>query len=141
MAQVYTNDHGYSKVYPMKLKSQTHETLSTFIHEVGIPSAIHSDDAKEIMQGRFKELCKEYHIPCSYTEPFSPWQNRAENAIRELKRHVRRIMIASRVHSRLGTFVSNGQVMLGIEPQVLDLYSMAGHHMKQLWGILLTFHP
>jgi len=104
MAQVYTNDHGYSKVYPMKLKSQTHETLSTFIHEVGIPSAIHSDDAKEIMQGRFKELCKEYHIPCSYTEPFSPWQNRAEGAIRELKRHTRRKMASSQVPERLWDF-------------------------------------
>jgi hypothetical protein len=56
----------------MKLKSQTHETLSTFIHEVGIPSAIHLDDAKELKHGKFKESCMEYHIPCSYTEPFSP---------------------------------------------------------------------
>jgi len=72
MAQIYTNDNGYTKVYPMKLKSQTHETLSTFIHEVGIPSAIHLDDAKELKHGKFKESCMEYHIPCSYTEPFSP---------------------------------------------------------------------
>ncbi len=141
MAQIYTNDIAFTRVYPMRLKSQAHETLSAFIHEVGIPSSLHSDDAKELMEGKFKDLCKDLHIPCTYTEPFSPWQNRAENAIRELKRHVRRIMIASRVPSRLGTFVSNGQVMLGIEPQVLDLYSMAGHHMKQPWGILPTFHP
>jgi hypothetical protein len=82
MAQVYTNDQGYSKVYPMKLKSQTHETLSTFIHEVGIPASIHSDDAPKLMKGNFKDLCKEFHIPCTYTEPYSPWQNRAEGAIR-----------------------------------------------------------
>jgi len=104
MAQIYTNDHGDTKVYPMKLKSQTHETLSTFIHEVGIPSAIHLDDAKELVHGKFKELCKEYHIPCSYTEPFSPWQNRAEGAIRELKRHTRRKMASSKVPDRLWDF-------------------------------------
>jgi hypothetical protein len=69
MAQIYTNDHGYSKVYPMKLLLQAHSTLSQFIHEVGISSAILSDDAPELMKGKFKDLCKEFHIPCKYTEP------------------------------------------------------------------------
>ena len=104
MAQIYTNDIAFTRVYPMKLKSQAHETLSAFIHEVGIPSSLNSDDAKELMHGKFKELCKEYHIPCTYTEPYSPWQNRAENAIRELKRHVRRKMSANRVPARLRDF-------------------------------------
>jgi len=104
MAQIYTNDIAFTRVYPMRLKSQAHETLSAFIHEVGVPSSLHSDDAKELMEGKFKDLCKDFHIPCTYTEPYSPWQNRAENAIRELKRHVRRKMIASRVPSRLWDF-------------------------------------
>jgi hypothetical protein len=56
MAQIYTNDHGYSKVYPMKLRSQAHETLSQLIHEVGIPSAILSDDAPELMEGQVQGL-------------------------------------------------------------------------------------
>jgi len=104
MAQIFTNDLAFTRVYPMKLKSQTHETLSAFIHEVGIPSSLHSDDAKELMHGKFKDLCKDFHIPCSYTEPYSPWQNRAENAIRELKRHVRRKMVANKVPGRLWDF-------------------------------------
>jgi hypothetical protein len=104
MAQIYTNDLAFTRIYPMRLESQTHETLSSFIHEIGIPSSLHSDNAKELMQGRFKDLCKEYHIPCSYTEPHSPWQNRAENAIRELKRHVRRKMAANKVPHRLWDF-------------------------------------
>jgi len=104
MAQIYTNDLGYSKVYPMKLKSHAHQTLSSFIHDVRIPSIIHSDDAKELMQGKYKDLCKDFHIPCSYTEPFSPWQNRAEGAIRELKRHTRRKMASDKVPERLWDF-------------------------------------
>jgi hypothetical protein len=32
MAQLYINDLTFAKVYPMKLKSQTADTLSTFIH-------------------------------------------------------------------------------------------------------------
>jgi hypothetical protein len=104
MAQIHTNDLAFTKVYPMKLKSQTHESLSAFIHEVGIPSALHPDDAKELMQGKFKDLYKEYHIQCTYTEPHSPWQNRAKNAIHELKRHVRRKMAANKVPQRLWDF-------------------------------------
>ena len=69
MAQIYTNDIAFTRVYPMRLKSQAHETLSAFIHEVGVPSSLHSDDAKELMEGKFKDLCKDFHIPCTYTEP------------------------------------------------------------------------
>jgi hypothetical protein len=104
MVQLYTNDLAFTKVYPMKLKLQMHKTLAAFIHEVGIPSSIHSDDAKELMMGKFKEICKDFHIPCTYTEPYSPWQNRAENAIRELKRHVRRKMVSNKVPARLWDF-------------------------------------
>ncbi len=104
MAQIYTNDHGYSKVYPMKLRSQAHSTLSQFIHEVGIPSAILSDDALELMKGKFKDLCKEFHIPCNYTGPYSPWQNCAEGSIRELKRHTRRKMAANKAPQKLCDF-------------------------------------
>jgi len=62
--------------------------LNTFIHEVGIPYELHSDDAKELMEGKFKQICREYGIKTTYSEPHSPWQNRAESGIRELKRHV-----------------------------------------------------
>jgi hypothetical protein len=85
MAQLYTNDIGFSKIYPMKSKSETPDSLLTFIHDVGIPSSIHSDGAKELSQGRFKTICTEYGIPSTITEPYSPWQNRAEGGIRELK--------------------------------------------------------
>jgi hypothetical protein len=97
MAQLYINDIGFSKIYTMKTKGETADTLSTFIHDIGIPHAIHSDDAKELMQGRFRSICKDYSIPCTSTEPYSPWQNRAEGGIRELKRHVHRKMKARNV--------------------------------------------
>jgi hypothetical protein len=72
MAQLYKNDLSFTKVYPMKQKSEAAETLSKFIHDVGISHALHSDDAPELMQGRFWQLCKEYQIPTTYTEPYSP---------------------------------------------------------------------
>jgi len=106
MAQLYVNDLSFMKVYSMKQKSEAVDTLSKFIHDVGIPHAIHSDDAPELMQGKFKQLCKDYHIQTSYTEPYSPWQNRAEGGIRELKRLVHRKMNAKKVPLRLWDFCS-----------------------------------
>ncbi len=104
MAQLYVNDLGFTKVYPMKTKTETSVSLSAFIHEVGIPDSLHSDNAKELTHGKFKTICKEYMISTSYTELHSPWQNRAESGIRELKRHVNRIMKACSVPLKLWDF-------------------------------------
>jgi hypothetical protein len=101
MAQLFSNDLSFTKIYPMKTKSKAPHALSTFIHDVGIPSAIHSDNAPELMKGKFRELCKEYSIPCTFTEPYSPWQNRAEGGIKELKRNVLRKMKSKAVPQRL----------------------------------------
>jgi hypothetical protein len=97
MAQLYINDLSFTKIYPMKLKSETQLTLSTFIHDVGIPHSIHSDDAPELMHGKFRALCRDYGTSTTYTEPYNPWQNRAEGGIRELKQHVHHKMKANKV--------------------------------------------
>ncbi len=55
-SQLYTNDVGFMKVYPMQSKSETYETLNAFIHKVGIPHEFHSDDAKELMERKFKQI-------------------------------------------------------------------------------------
>jgi hypothetical protein len=104
MAQIYINDLTFTKVYTMKQKSDVPDTLSSFIHEVGIPHSIHSEDAPELKHGRFKQLCKEYGIANTYTEPYSPWQNRAEGGIHELKWHVHRKMVGKCVPQRLCDF-------------------------------------
>ena len=74
MAQLYVNDLSFCKIYPMKQKSNTLDTLNRFIHEVGIPHALHSDDTPELMYGRDKQICKDYNIQSTYQEPYSPWQ-------------------------------------------------------------------
>jgi ribosomal protein L15 len=104
MAQIYVNDLAFSKVYPMAVRSEAGDTLQAFIHDVGIPHSLRSDDAPELMHGKFKQICKDYGINCGYTEPYSPWQNRAEGAVRELKRHVYRKMVSKRSPHRLWDF-------------------------------------
>ena len=88
----------------MQSKAEAYDALNTFIHEVGIPHELHSDNAKELMEGRFKQICRDYGIKTTYSEPHSPWQNRAEAGIRELKRHVHRKMKSRNVPLRLWDF-------------------------------------
>jgi len=88
----------------MRLKSETPNALKCFIRDVGIPQTIHSDNAKELMQGEWKKICNEFMITTTYTEPHSPWQNRAEGQIRELKRHVQRKMKSRNVPKRLWNY-------------------------------------
>ena len=103
-AQIYVNRAGYTKIYPLASKSNAHESLTAFIHEVGIPGSLHSDDAKELVSGVMLQKMRKYEIFHTMSEPYSPWQNRAENAIGILKSKVRRIMRESNTPIRLIEF-------------------------------------
>ena len=85
MGQMYTKDVHFSRFYPMQRKSQAPDYLISFIQDVSIPSDLHSNDAKELFQGRMKELLQKFWIKGSQSEPYSPWQVRAELYIREIK--------------------------------------------------------
>ena len=41
----------------MKTKAEAGYALQDTIREIGIPSHIHTDGAKELTQGRWKEIC------------------------------------------------------------------------------------
>lgn len=104
MGQIFVNDVGYTHLVPMKLKSEAGHALLEFIQDVGIPSAIHTDDAKEQRTGKWHEVCTTHGIKHTLTEPYSPFQNRAEVNIRELKKHVRRTMSKTKTPKRLWDF-------------------------------------
>jgi hypothetical protein len=92
MGQIFVNDINYTYFVPMKLKSEAGNALVQFIQEVGIPSQIHTDDAKELVKGKWRDVCQSYDIKQTQTEPYKPFQNRAEVGIRELKKTTRCIM-------------------------------------------------
>jgi hypothetical protein len=104
MAQLYTNDVDFTKVFPMKTKSEAPDTLVAFMQDVGIPSALHSDDAKELTQGRMGELMHKAWIKPAQSEPYSPWQVRAELCNRELKKAVRHALYRTDAPGRLGDY-------------------------------------
>ena len=91
-SQVFTNGHGFSRCYLMEKKGDAHQTLYRFIREHGIPRDLTSDRAPEELHGEWGRVIKQYHITQSTTEPASPWQNRAEGEIGELKKLIRRAL-------------------------------------------------
>ena len=87
--QLFITDFGYVKFTPMKLKSEVPNALKELLQDVSNPKEMHSDGAKELMQGAWKSTCQEAGIKMTQTEKDSPWQNRTECEIRDLKKTVR----------------------------------------------------
>lgn len=91
-SQLFCNRGNYTKCYHMKEKSHAHHALDSFLHEVGIPTELHTDGAKELTLGQWGKTCRRHRIHMRTTEPHSPWQNPAEVAGGIIKRRVRRLM-------------------------------------------------
>ena len=85
-AQVFATSFGWARVFPMKQKSEAHEGLSLLAQRDGVPPLMVMDNAKEQTMGQFRKKAKEMNCRVKQTEPYSPWQNACEGAIRELKR-------------------------------------------------------
>jgi hypothetical protein len=96
MAQLYVNDIKYVRIIPMSKKSDVCNTLMTFIQDIGVPASLHSDGAKELQSGKWKDICDEYGIKQTITEPYSPWRNRAKVNIREVKKRIHRLMMRTK---------------------------------------------
>ena len=91
---LYCNKLGYKKFFTCTSETQeeTSHSLRSFIENVGLPVSLHSDNHKNLREGMFKKTLSKFGIWSTFTEPRSPWQNRAEFAIDEVKRHARRLM-------------------------------------------------
>ena len=103
---VYTNKLGFKMFFPCadEQSTTTASTMKTFIEMVGLPSSLHSDGHNNFTQGAFKKLLRRFGILQTINEPHSPWQNRAESAIGEIKKHSRRLMQRTNTPIRLWCF-------------------------------------
>jgi hypothetical protein len=109
----------------MKKKSEAGEALLNVIQDVGIPAKVVTDYAKEEMEGNWKKIAREYHVKQTVTEPYSPWQNRAENMIGDLKRGIQHATTRRKFPKRLwnycGVWVSKiRNVIAGSSPALND---------------------
>ena len=88
----------------MSLKSQAPSALDRFIHEVGVPHELLTDNAPELVAGEWKKKCKSKEMKQQFTEPHSPWQNNAELYIGIMKRSIRYLMMRTNTRIRLWDF-------------------------------------
>ena len=126
-AQVCGTRNAWTRAFPMKKKSEAHETLSLLFARDGVPPSIIVDGAKEQILGEFKRKARQAECHLKQLEPFTPWANAAEGAIRELKRGFARKMVRSkapkplwddcleyeaaiRSHTAHGVYELNGEV-------------------------------
>jgi hypothetical protein len=103
-AQLFVSENGHAKIYPMSSKGQAFDKLGSYCSTIGIPKFMVSDNAGEETGGEWDRVRKKYLSPQRTTEPHSPWQNRAEREIQELKRHFRHIMHRSRCPERFWNY-------------------------------------
>jgi hypothetical protein len=89
---VYTNGLGYDWFYPWKSKGQRPDTLMQFIHDVGVPNTLISNNAPEEIHGRARDTCTKFRINVKTIVSHSPWQSLVEASIREIKKTVQRTL-------------------------------------------------
>ena len=87
--------------FPMTSESQAHYAIVAYIHDVGIPRKIHTDNAKVEVLGNWKKTTRDYHIKVTVTEPYSAWQNRAEREFGKVRTTTCTIMDEKEVPARL----------------------------------------
>ena len=70
----------------MKLKSDAYNSLLLLFQHDGVLPKMIMDGSKEQTLGRIKKKCQDADCRIKQTKLYSPWQNAAESAIRELKK-------------------------------------------------------
>ena len=99
--QVFGATNGWKRAFPMAKKSDAHEALSLLFHRDGAPPEMVMDGAREQIHGEFRRKCREASVYVKQIEPHSPWQDAAENIVRETKNGVARQMFTSKAPKRL----------------------------------------
>jgi hypothetical protein len=89
-AHIIGNGLGYSRFMPLESKAETHLALTSFIHQNGIMEDLVVDGDPTMAFKEWRKTIREFRINQTTTEPYSPWQNRAELDVCEAKRAMRR---------------------------------------------------
>ena len=103
---LYCNKLSFKKFFPCTNETQeeTSHSLRCFIEPIELPAALHSDNHNNLRTGKFKKILRKFGIWSSFSEPKSPWQNRVEFAIGDVKRQVRRLIQRTQIPDKLWCF-------------------------------------
>ena len=103
-AEVFTNgSFVYVSPTPNKAGNTVAQALTELLNEVGVPNKIVVDGASEKLGPKTKwmAILRDYRIDQGITEAYSHWQNRAEDAIREVRRRWRLLYQRRRIPKRM----------------------------------------
>ena len=90
----------------MERKNESIYALDNFVKKVGIPEILLCDnDATTEGWSEWKKRVRKVSIDPRYTEPYSPFQNKAELDIRELMQMLRRFQAKTRSSRRLWNYL------------------------------------
>jgi hypothetical protein len=123
--QVYINSTDWIKIYPTASKGDCHQTFDLLAHREGVPDVLISDQAKEETMGQMRKKVREAGVHYKECEAYSPFQNRAEAGIRELKRAVKRSMVKKATPMRLWDYCAELQADIRSNT-ALELYALGG---------------
>ena len=88
-AQIFTTDKGYIAVYPLMKKGDVPRAIKLFCKEVGVPDAFICDQSMEQTSKQVKAFIGDVGSSLRVLEEGTPWANRAELVIGQLKQAVR----------------------------------------------------
>ena len=82
----------------MKSRAEVHGALDEWLQQIGVPRVLIPDNAGEFTgpDSQFVKKARKVQCPVHPIEPYSPNQSIAEDVIRELKRMLKRTMLATR---------------------------------------------
>jgi hypothetical protein len=92
-AQIFCNDFGFVRAFPLKKEKEAHEALSLLFHRDGVPNVMVMDGAKAQVEWEFRRKLCDAGCHIKQTEPHIQSSNMGEGAVRELKRGVGRQML------------------------------------------------
>jgi hypothetical protein len=137
-AQVWTDGDGFCLFFPMQSKAHAPDTIWKMIHKIqGIPETVVSDNQ------RWMDELNLYHMNHHVTEPYSPWQNKAEAEIREIKRMIKTHMYKSQCLKRFwcycGEWVAAIRQFMAHNMPVLDGTNLYERIYAQTADIVFTY--
>ena len=124
-AQVFCTPLDWTRVFPLKSKAEAHMALDLLHRRHGVPAKMICDNAKELTQGLFRKKSLAAGSHCTSVEAFTQEHNRAELAIRELKRGYRRQMRRANAPRVLWDHCLELQALIRSHT-ALDLYALNG---------------
>ena len=106
---LYCNKLGFKIFFPCMNETQEENShsLRSFKEIIGLPAPLHSDNHNNLKTGLLKKTLRKFGIWSSFAEPRSPWQNRAEYAVGEVKCHATKLMHVTLTRVRLWYSVMN----------------------------------